>query len=209
MILKSQLPGWSKLLETNIPVKGVAEVLLRESSIEPPKPVCFDFLGDYVRERWNEKDDAKDPTFFDLGRVAHWVRSGPDPNTLDSIHGQVCDVINVMRVRYERGDPVFDDVADESMLPGERTTYVFKQLTFMMIKDANSRPWEKHDFADLCHAMMALSFGLIATLDKKWRDRAKAIKHRDQLARVYSAPELEQFVADLESAIPPWKQDAP
>jgi hypothetical protein len=79
----------------------------------------------------------------------------------------------------------------------------------MMIKDANSRPWEKHDFADLCHAMMALSFGLIATLDKKWRDRAKAIKHRDQLARVYSAPELEQFVADLESAIPPWKQDAP
>ncbi len=196
-----------------IPVNGVGEVLKREASSELPQPTSSDFLADYVLERRNDKNaagcsiDPRDPSFFDLGRVAHWVKSGPDPVTVDSVHGELCSMINMMRARYESGDPVFDGVAEESLVAGQRTTYVFRQLTLMMIQDAKSNPVTKHDFADLCHAIMALSFGLIVTLDKKWRDRAKAVKHRDKLARVYYAPELEQFVADLESATPPWEQD--
>jgi hypothetical protein len=195
-----------------IPIDSVGEVLQREFRGEVSAPTALDILGDFVRDRRKERDtagrplDPKDPSFFDLGRVALWLKSGPDRETLDWIYAEVRRVILMMRDRYDRGDPAFEEVTDEPLIPGQRTVYVFKQLTFMMIKDAKSRQLEKNDFADLCHAMIALSFGVIATLDKKWRDRAKAIKHIDKLARVYYAEELENFVADLETSVPSWSE---
>ncbi len=53
---------------------------------------------------------------------------------------------------------------------------------------------------------MAIAYGIVVTLDKKWWRRAKAMKHHDKLARVYYARQLEQFVVDLETVKVPWSE---
>ena len=191
-----------------MPIDGVGTVLLREQADHPKAPACPEFVKAYALDRLHEKKasgesvDPSDPTFFDLGRVVDWVKTGPDPRTSDEIYAAMVAKIHEMRRRYDGGDYSCDAVVDEPLLPNKPATYVFYQLTLMLIHSAKARPFERNDFPDLCHAVMALAYGVVVTLDKKWWERANAMKHYVRLARAYYATQLEEFVADLEMVDP-------
>jgi hypothetical protein len=113
-----------------------------------------------------------------------------------------------LRGLYDAGNRVIDRNEGEPLLKGRRAAYVMGQMTRMMIQEAKSHGFQPHDALDLCHAVIAISYGLLVTLDKKWWRRASKMRHRDQLARVYYGHQLTQFVSDFERVRIVWGETA-
>jgi hypothetical protein len=80
-----------------------------------------------------------------------------------------------------------------------RAAHVFWNLVRTMVRESKSYGFKRNDGLDLCHAVMAVGYSQVATLDKNWKRRARAIPHADKLGRVYYGPEMERLVADLET----------
>jgi hypothetical protein len=81
--------------------------------------------------------------------------------------------------------------------PARPAFFVYWNLLRVMSVDAASL--KKGDGLDFCHTVMACAFASLAALDKHWKRRVAHLPKPNRLARVYSRPELDQMVIDMES----------
>jgi hypothetical protein len=79
-------------------------------------------------------------------------------------------------------------------------TFVLFHLIRLLVSELKGYTFTLNDSLDFCHAVLAAAYGSIATLDKQWKRRIEALPAEDgMLAKIYSAPELDEFVSLLES----------
>lgn len=183
-------------------------VMRREEQGHPAPPFSTEFAKTYVEQREadlrasGQKLNTSDPTLFDLAKLVDWTTDHRDEIRADAAEMDTTlgAKLKELRTAYDAGNRAIDAHEQDPLTPGGRATYVFWQLTRMMIREAKSYGFKAHDALDLCHAVVGIGYSTLATLDKNWKRRADAMPHRNQLARVYYARQLEQFVSDFETA---------
>jgi hypothetical protein len=137
--------------------------------------------------------------FFRLGAVLDWV--GPQR---DSIRQGSSDMDEALRNKYLEVaamsksnavwlDQRFPRVPFDSSRPAH---FVYQNLLRLLIKEAHG--FGKNDALDFCHAVMASAYGSFATLDRRWKHKIGTLPKPNNLARIYSPPELDQMVSDIE-----------
>jgi hypothetical protein len=191
-------------------------VIRREKEGHPAPPVSTEFVTGYAHQRLTEFEfaglpvDTADPTLFDLGKLLDWMKDHRAElrANADAMDASLGAQLAEFRRLYDAGNRVIDESEGAPLLPDKRADYVMGQMLRMMIQEAKSHGFQPHDALDLCHAVMAISYGLLVTLDKKWWRRAGQMRYRDQLARVYYGNQLEQFVSDFEKARIEWGERA-
>jgi hypothetical protein len=187
-------------------------VIRREAEGDPTPAISPEFLRAYGHERLTELErsgqavNPLDPGFFDLGKLIDWLAKHRDKTRADTEQMDVTlrAYLSNLRRLYEQGQRGIDESKEDPLLPGRRATYVMTQLARMAIQQAKSHGFQPHDALDICHAAVALAYGLLVTLDKRWWRRANEMKHADKLARVYHSGQLELFVRDLETTEVQW-----
>lgn len=171
-------------------------------------PVPEWFMESYVRERMSQGDkkvvDLSSEAFFRLSAVMDWVQG--DWNEIkkeaDRMDLELKEWISQRRVEYEK-DPAFLD----RMWPpvyfdvSRPATFVMNHLLRMLIVEAKAYQFKDHDARDFCHAVLAASYGSIATLDKQWKRRVENLPKPNHLAKMYYSEEIDQLVDMLEMLV--------
>jgi hypothetical protein len=184
-------------------------IMKREESGYPAPVMCERFVKAYAHDRLTDMEllgqvvDTSDPKLFDLGKVIGWTKRKRDKvrADYDGMDAKLGAYLKTLRKFYDAGLRAIDKNEADPLHPDKRATYVAGQLTRMIIQDAKRHPFQPHDSLDFCHAVVALTYAVLATLDKKWCNRAARMRHKDQLADVYHGGQLEQFVGALESGV--------
>lgn len=185
-------------------------IMKREAQGHPAPPLSTDFAMRYVDERRAELRaagkafDVSDPALFDLGRVLAWTRDHREElrTNADEMDATLRSNLSRWRGEYDARPDVLDALAAAPLRLDRRAAHVFHNLLRMMVRESRSHGFNRHDGLDFCHAVVGVAYSLVATLDKNWRRRARAIPAAERLARVYYAPELERLVSDLETLDP-------
>jgi hypothetical protein len=135
-------------------------------------------------------------TFFGLDAVLDWVAP-----QRDSIRKQSAEFDNVLRetICKERAKYEQHPLPILRFSPSLRATLTAFNLVRTLI--AESTPVKPGDGLDFCHAVMASSFASVAALDGPWKRRLEKLPEHNKLARIYSGPELDKMVTDVESWI--------
>jgi len=196
-------------------------VMKREEEGHPPAALAMELAMLYVERRQLELSDAgrtldtSDPALFDLGRVLAWTRENRDE--LRGMSGDLDATFRRNLARWRReydADPQkIDSLANAPLRLDHRAAHVFWNLMRTMVRESKSHGFKRNDGLDLCHAVVAVAYSMVATLDGNWQRRARMIPSAERLARVYFGPELERLVTDLETldpaAEPPSQSEKP
>jgi len=182
-------------------------VMKREDEGHPAPIVSARFVKAYAHQRLTELEvsgqpvNISDSTLFDLGKFVDWTkerRTQIRANT-DQMDTTLANHLIALRKFYDAGIRGIDAIEGNPLLPDKRATYVMEQLSRMVIQEAKSHPFARRDSLDMCHAVIAIAYAVLATLDKKWCRRANALRHKDRLATVYHGGQLEEFVTAFET----------
>lgn len=183
------------------------EVIKREMKGVDPDGVCMSehFLKSYVAElmRSCEPGSGKvivlSDDFFHLGAILDYVGSQRESIRIGSTES---DRILGDAIRRQAGKCKQDEDWLNKRFPlipfnpSLRASFVFQNLLRILVLEAST--FKKGDALDFCHAVMAAAFASFATLDTHWKRRVESLPQPNQLARIYSAPELDQMVTDME-----------
>lgn len=181
------------------------EVVEREQNGERPDAVCIDqrffksYLADLMRND-NRKVIGLSDDFFRLGPIMD--RVGPQRESLCKSSAQFDELLRtkMSKVRDRaKCDPVWFDKRFPwiPFNPTRPAFFVYSNFLRIMAVEANSL--KANDGLDFCHAVMACAFASFATLDTQWKRRVASLPTPNHLALVYSEPELDQMVTDMES----------
>jgi hypothetical protein len=83
-------------------------------------------------------------------------------------------------------------------MPGTFACINLMRTLIVEVKAYHVKPGDRMDF---CHAVMGGAFASVATLNKQWKRRVGGLPKPNGLARIYSKPELDTMVADIESSL--------
>ena len=184
------------------------KVVEREQQGVGPSESCISqgFMKAYFRNRTadclpgsgNVIDLSAD--FFRLGVVLDWLalaQSDSIPNRSAELDSVMKMKIREFRSEYEQ-NPL--ELAQKfwTFDPSRPATFACGNLLKTLIIEARAHPIKKGDGLDFCHAVMASAFGSVATLDKHWKRRIESCPSPNGLARIYSAPDLDRMVTDME-----------
>jgi hypothetical protein len=179
------------------------EVVKRELMGESPGSVCVDeeFLKSYVADRMRSgKVIALSDDFFRLGPIVD--RMGSQRESISRSSAQ-CDELlrNQMRAVREmsKRDPLWLDKKFPRIPFHTSRPACFVYLNLLRIMAVEGSSVKPGDWMDFCHAVMACAFASFATLDKRWKRRVEALPKPNGLALIYSKPDLDAMVADIES----------
>jgi hypothetical protein len=184
---------------------NVTEVVAREHNGERPDAACIDkeffksHLADLMRNDARKVIGLSDD-FFRLGPIMD--RVGPQRESLCKSAAQFDELLrtkmSIVRDRSKR-DPLWFDrrFPRVPFNPTRPAFFVYSNFLRIMAVEANSL--KAHDGLDFCHAVMACAFASFATLDTQWKRRVASLPTPNRLALVYSEPELDQMVTDMES----------
>lgn len=75
--------------------------------------------------------------------------------------------------------------------------FAYENIIRAFVMDRGTQP-KKGDGLDLSHAVLGSAFANFAALDGQWKKRIESLPTPNGLARVYSEPELDQMVSDIE-----------
>lgn len=172
-------------------VNGVSRT---ESCLSP------DFMNAYFRNRTANDSPGSgriidlSPNFFSLGAVLDWVAQS------ESIRKRSAEFDEVLKnaVRDVRGKKRTPALAFN---PSKPATFTCGNLLRTLVTEARAYQMKKGDGFDFCHAVMGSAFARVATLDKQWKRRIENLPKPNGLAHIYSRPELDKMVADIESCI--------
>ena len=187
-------PNWFPL-ELNI-----FSVLEREQRGKVPPDSCIaeEFMTAYFQNRnsgclpGTGKVIDLTQSFYGLGSVLDWMahrrkwfldKSGEFDTRLAEA---------VYRARKLKRVPRTDSAFDSARPASFTSTHLIKALI------AESGKVKDGDGLDFFHAVMASSFASYAALDKHWKRRVEGLPKPNQLARIYSATELDTMVTDIE-----------
>lgn len=189
-------------------------VIERENAGQTDTTPCIsaEFLESYFKKRTHdlaEKGqiiDLDPERFWRLDLVLDWERQEEDPaeTRKKAAEIDVAFIDSVNQLRSEtKGDPSSLDkkhppVAD---VTGHPATYVLAHLMRALAIQRGDN-LKAHDGLDLCHAVLGMAYGSIATLDRQWKRRVTdALPSTSGLAKLYYRPEADQLVADLERLV--------
>ena len=192
-----------------LPVElDTTEVVKRELRGEDPNSVCISgsFLKSYLVHLMRDyapgsgKVIGLSDDFFRLGGILDWV--GPQRDSIRQSFYESDELLgNMMGAAVEKSkqdklwlDKMFPRI---QFNPSRRAHFVYSGLWRTLIREAC--PWRNGDAMDFHHAVMASAFASFATLDKHWKRRVASLPTPNRLARIYSAPDLDQMVTDMES----------
>jgi hypothetical protein len=183
-------------------------VIKRELSGKRADKSCFSdkFMRDYLRYRADNKplNQNISAEFFRLGPIMDWLAS-----QRDSIAKGKADLDDALirkikdhRAKYE-ADPQWLEVSFRMLSDDEapRATFVYNNLIRTLILETKSYHLKRNDGIDFCQAVIASAFTSFATLDKPWKRRIESLPKPNKLARIYYAQELDNMVADIDSAL--------
>jgi hypothetical protein len=130
--------------------------------------------------------------FFHLGAVLDWV--GPERDSVrelkrkldESLKNLICKV----RPNFDRNPLALKFNPSKSA--------VFTSFNLVRILMAESGQLKPGDGLDFSHAVMGSAFASVAALDKPWKRRIQSLPKPNGLAYIYSAPDLNKMVADIE-----------
>ena len=75
--------------------------------------------------------------------------------------------------------------------------FAYENIIRGFVMDRGTQP-KKGDGLDLSHAVLGSAFANFAALDGQWKKRIESLPKPNGLARIYSEPELDQMVSDIE-----------
>jgi hypothetical protein len=173
----------------------VTELIKAEQRGKSQGTVCVDetFLKSYVADLMRpEKVICFSDNFFRLGPLVD--RMGSQRESLSASFSQFDEELKravsearenlkkLPRIPFDRARPAY---------------FVYLNLLRIMAAEANSL--KKGDGLDFCHTVLACAYANFAALDKQWKRRAASLPMPNRIARIYSEPDLDQMVADMES----------
>ena len=188
------------------------EVVKREQEGKGRGESCAseEFMKDYFRDRIKDylPDSGKIISlagdFFSLGAVLDWV--GPQRVSISQssieFDAVLKDTMCRHRPAYKRNSSrlvLRYGVFDQS----RPATFAFGNLVRTLIVE--SHQLKEGDGFDFCHAVIGSAFASVAALDKHWKRRIKGLPKPNGLAHIYSAPDLNKMVDDIEL----WTAKAP
>ncbi len=176
----------------------------------PSAPISEHFVEWYFKERAYDLSpggsrllNLSAETFFRLSAVASWAQknSGTAQKSAEideAIRKRIADE----RAAYEANP----DALDQSLPPlrfdtSRPATFVLIHLLRMLVLEAKAYQLRPHDGMDLCHAVLAASYGQLVTLDKQWKRRVEGLPKPHQLATVYYRPQVAELVERLETLV--------
>jgi len=180
----------------------VFKVFLREQNGEDVARSCVseDFMKAYfVNQRAcslldSEKDLSK--ALSGLGAVLDWV--GPHRDSLRKqsakLDEKLKEMFNEHRAKHER-----TPLPPLPFNPLRPATITSVNLVRTLIVEAGQL--KPGDGLDFFHAVMASAFASFAALDKHWKRRVEGLPTPKKLAHIYSGPELDKMVTDIESCV--------
>lgn len=146
--------------------------------------------------------DLSSETFFRLGSVLDWaqedrVRIRADQQEMDRA---LRDQLNGLRADYDK-----DRASLDRCLPpipfNNRYPARFVLIHLLRKAAIEANQFKDGDARDLCHAVLAVAYGSVATLDKQWKRRVESLPKPHLLAKTYYRPEVDELVALLESLV--------
>ena len=181
-----------------------------EAGAGPGAPISERFVTSYFQERAYELSpngshllDLSAETFFRLSAVVDWVRkdevTARDSNQID---GAIRERIGVERAAYEARPAALDESLPPIPFDADRPAkFVLIHLMRTLVLEAKAYQLRPHDGLDLCHAVLAASYGQLATLDRQWKRRIEGLPTPNQLAIVYYRPQVGELVDRLEMLV--------
>jgi hypothetical protein len=173
-------------------------------------PVSERFIESYFKERAYDLSpngirllDLSAETFFRLSAVASWAQKGRDTAR------KSMEIDEAIRKRIADERTAYDanaDALDKSLPPipfdaNRPATFVLIHLLRTLVIEAKAYQLRPHDGLDLCHAVLAASYGELATLDEQWKRRVKGLPKPHELATVYYRPQVGELVERLEALV--------
>jgi len=172
-------------------------------------PLSDHFIKAYFQQRAYDLSpegsrvlDLSAESFFRLGAVLDWVQEDRDNIRRDARETDqtLQDKLKQLRADYDK-----DPAALDGLLPPlpfneqQRATFVLVHLLRTLVLEAKAFQFKENDALDFCHAVLAVAYGSLATLDKQWKRRVESLPKPNHLARVYYRPELDELVDLLDS----------
>jgi hypothetical protein len=171
-------------------------------------PVSPWFMEAFVRERMRDlgltDPRSFDGPFFDLGAVVRW--SQLDRKGLcdqqEKMAQAVRSVVTQYRMSYDADATFLDrELPQIPFDPNRRATFVLMHLMRILVMEAKSHHFTRNDALDLCHAVPAVAYSSLATLDKTWKRRVASLPTPSRVARVFYQPELLELISELEGLV--------
>jgi hypothetical protein len=157
-----------------------------------------DFMDAHFRNRTaSYSQDSRNviglsPDFFSLGAVMDWVaQSGELRKRSAEFDKAVEEAVRGARGRKPTPPTWLD--------PSKPATFACGNLLRTLVVEAKAYHMKKGDGLDFCHAVMGSAFASVAALDKHWKRRVEYLPKPNGLARIYSKPDLDAMVTDIES----------
>jgi hypothetical protein len=195
-----------------IPVEGpgIVEVIGREARGDG-RGACIAndllqkfFAGRNIQLHGEQRLDLVGPEFFNLGFFLDWLvpRREEIQQTLASFDLVLREKLRELRRAFERNKSGFNSAMPTPVYHASApATFCWNGLLRLLVFQGKAYQWKRGDSADFCHALLAASYAQFATLDKHWKRRIELLPKPNSLASIYYEPELDRFVADLETAV--------
>jgi hypothetical protein len=141
--------------------------------------------------------------FFRLGLFVDWLK--PERDHLQEQSRVFDDLLITMtgklRAKYKSSPGWLDRVMPSPQFHHRMAaTFAFNCLMRELVSDPGFQ-MKKGDGMDFCHAVIASSFAVFATLDKQWKRRVENFPKPNRAARIYYEPELSTMIADIEAGL--------
>jgi hypothetical protein len=136
--------------------------------------------------------------FFSLGAVVDWVTKSQSLPKLSQEFDGLLKTSAGKRPANKRTRAWLDqNYPAQPFNPQTPATFVFHNLLRTVILESGQL--KRGDGLDFCHTVIASAFASVAALDKHWKKRIEGLPKPNKLARMYSGPELDNMVTDIES----------
>jgi hypothetical protein len=139
--------------------------------------------------------------FFRLGPILDWVAGAGQFREQSKKFDELMAKVREYYDRYIQNGG--RDLRLRVFNPSQRCAFAFINLMRLLIEESKAHQAKKNDGMDFCHSIIGSAFAHFAALDGPWKRRVESLPKPNDLARIYSAGELDQMVADIES----WSAD--
>lgn len=195
-----------------IPIEGpdVVGVMAREAEGKGPEScIAHDmlhkfFAGRSIQLHGEQRLEIVGPEFFNLAFFLDWLVPQRDEirQTMGKFDSVLREKLRELRKAYERNKTRFGSVMPRPTFDAAApATFCWNGLVRLLVLEGKAYQWKRGDSGDFCHALLAASYARFATLDKNWKRRVELLPTPNALALIYYEPELDRFVADVESAV--------
>lgn len=141
------------------------------------------------------------PDLFALDKFIEWLevhkdRIWKDRSALDeTLFRKVREYRSRQKLRASWVEGSFPEFV--SFRGDKPAMFAYENIIRGFVMDRGTQP-KKGDGLDLSHAVLGSAYASFAALDGQWKKRIESLPRPNGLARIYSEPEMDQMVTDIE-----------